>query len=366
MADIMLSLQENTKNKKQTDTASFDMLPERERLILTCIVESFVENAKPIGSRYLAKKYNLAVSPATIRNVMTDLEDMGFIMQPHTSAGRIPTDKGYRFFVDGLMSVQRLLKQQQRTILDKLRKVSVDVDDILYASSQVLGEISKQLGVVLAPRFYQGIFQKIELVPIADNKILVVISIKSGLVKTIMMELESKVSRDRLNETCWIINERLSGLSLKEIKETIDKRMSDVAYGDAGLIRMLIESSDKLFSFAEHRDVHLGGARNIVSNPEFSDQEHLTKIIELLESKQIILHLFNKNENDNKISISIGEENKEELFKNCSIIATSYHIGDVAGTLGVVGPTRMEYGKIVPLVDYVARALTQLLTVQMS
>lgn len=340
-------------------------LTERERLILNSIVESYIQTANPVGSRYLAKKYKLNISSATIRNVMMDLEDMGYLIQPHTSAGRIPTDKGYRFYVDSLMSVRSLAFSERRIILDNLRRVSVDVDEILHTSSQVLGKISSQLGVVLAPRFYQGIFQKMELVSISENKILVVISIRSGLVKTIMMEIKSGVSRDQLNETSRIINERLSGLSLKEIKETIDKRMSGISYSEEGLIRFVVESSNKLFNFEENKDLHLCGTQNIMANPEFSDQEHIAKMLELIESKQIILHLFDKNEED-KISISIGEENKEDLFKNCSIITTSYHIGNITGSLGVVGPTRMQYAKIVSLVDYMGKALTQMLSAQMS
>jgi heat-inducible transcriptional repressor len=341
-------------------------LTERDKLILSCIVESYVKNAKPVGSRYLAKKYNLDISPATIRNVMTDLEEMGYLSQPHTSAGRIPTDKGYRFYVNTLMSIESLGLNEKRIILENLRKVSADVDEILHTSSQVLGKISSQLGIVLAPRFYQGIFQKMELVPISENKILVVISIKAGLVKTIMMEIESGISEYQLDETAWIINERLSGLSLKEIKDTIDKRMAGVTFGDVNLIRLIIESSNKLFQFNQYRDLHLGGAQNIMTIPEFSDQEHLSKLLELIESRQIILHLFDKDEEFDKISISIGEENKEELFSNCSVIATSYHIGNISGTLGVVGPTRMHYAKIVSLVDYMGKALTQLLSAQMS
>lgn len=342
-----------------------EKLSDRDLLILNCIVESYVQSAKPVGSRYLVKKYDLDFSPATIRNVMTDLEDLGLIKQPHTSAGRVPTDKGYRFFVDSVMSLESLARQERRKILDKLRKVSADVDDILHTSCQMLGEISSQLGVVLAPRFYQGIFQKMELVSVSENKILIVISIKSGLVKTIMMEVESELSRDQLYETAWVINERLSGLSLKEIKETIGERMSGISYGEEELIRFIVQSSSKLFDFGEN-DLHLGGARNIMSKPEFSDHEHLSKILEILESKQIILHFFNKNTDYKQISICIGEDNKEEFFKNCSVITTSYHIGHVTGTLGVIGPTRMDYPRIISLVDYMGKALTQLLEKQLS
>jgi heat-inducible transcriptional repressor len=341
-------------------------LTAREKLILNCVVESYVQRAKPVGSRYLVKKYDLDISPATVRNVMTDLEEMGYVQQPHTSAGRIPTDKGYRFYVDSLKFVQSLARNERRIILDNLRKVSIDVDEILHTSSQVLGRISSQLGVVLAPRFYQGIFQKMELVPISEKKILVVISINSGLVKTIMMEIESEVSREQLNETSWIINERLAGLSLKEIKETIDRRMYDVSGGEERIINLIVESSNRLFNFEQYSDLHLGGARNIMANPEFSDHEHLSKILELIESKQIILHLFDEKDEEDKISISIGEENREELFRNCSIITTSYHIGNLTGTLGVVGPTRMHYAKIISLVDYMGKAVSQMLSVQMS
>ncbi|RMD85795.1 MAG: heat-inducible transcription repressor HrcA [Calditrichaeota bacterium] len=351
---------------RQNITTNFEPLNEREKIILNCIVESYVKTATPVGSRYLAKKYNLSWSPATIRNVMNDLEEMGYLKQPHTSAGRVPTDKGYRFYVDSLISIEALQRKERRMILENLRKVSADVDEILHTSSQVLGKISSQLGVVLAPRFYQGIFQKMELVPISENKILIVISIESGLVKTIMTEIESRVSRDKLYETAWIINERLSGLSLKEIKDSIDRRMADISKGEESLIRMIIESSDKLFTFEEHKDVHVGGTVNIMSNPEFSDQEHLIKMLELIESKQIILHLFDEQGKADKISITIGEEHKDEIFRNCSVITTSYHIGNVTGTLGVVGPTRMQYAKIIPLVDYMGKVLSQLLSAQMK
>ncbi len=193
-------------------------LTERENLILNCVVESYVTNAIPVGSRTLAKKYDLGISPATIRNVMNDLEDLGYLSQPHVSAGRIPTDKGYRFYVDSLMLLKSLARRDRNLIEKGLLKVSVDVTDILASASQVLGKISTQLGVVLEPRFYQGVFEKMELVSVSGNRILAVISIKSGLVKTIMMEIKSEVSSEQLHEAYQIINQLLSGLSLWEVK----------------------------------------------------------------------------------------------------------------------------------------------------
>ncbi len=340
------------------------VLSQRETRILNCVVESFVQNACPVGSRYLAKKHKLGISPATIRNVMNDLEEMGYLIQPHVSAGRIPTDKGYRCYVDNLMAVPTLTKSDRRLILDNLRKVTLDVYDLFEASSYILGKLSSQLGVVLEPRFHHGIFQKMDLVSISDTKILAVITIKSGLVKTIMLDVDVKFTNDQLNKTSWFINERLSGLSLQEIKETIDLRLTN-DFMDNNLISIIMKSSKKLFNFEVQKSVHLGGTHNIVSNPEFSDSKETAKILEIFESKQCILNYFDEI-SEEKIKISIGEENKEDFFQGCSIISVRYHIGNITGTLGVVGPTRMHYPKIISLVDYMGKILTHKLYANLS
>ncbi len=341
------------------------VLTDRENLILNCVVESYVQGATPVGSRNLARNYNLGISPATIRNVMTDLEEMGYLCQPHVSAGRIPTDKGYRFYVDSLMALQKLKKRERQIIWDNLSQFATDVNDILAAASRVLANISSQLSVVLEPRFYQGIFQKLELVSVSDTRVLAVISIESGLVKTIMMEIESAVSRDQLDQTSLMINERLSGLSLKEVKETIDARLHDVSQYDNKLINLILESSDRLFDFKSHEVLHFGGAPNMVANPEFSQKDDVARILDLIESKESILHKFDEN-GDNKVYVRIGRENKEDVFHNYSIITAQYHIGNVSGGLGVVGPTRMRYAKIIPLVDFVGMTLTRMLSDKLS
>ena len=341
------------------------VLTEREMTILDCVVESYVQTATPVGSRYLAKNFNLGISPATIRNVMNDLEDLGYLCQPHVSAGRVPSDKGYRCYVDNLMSWRKLRKRERQLVLDNLQMYSVDVNDILRAASQVLGKISAQLGVVLEPKFYQGIFQKLELVCVSESRVLAVISIKSGLVKTIMMEMDSEVSRDQLEQTSWIINERLSGLSLKEVKESIDARLSDVPLQDDRLIHLILSSSDRLFSFENHEGMHLGGAHNIMANPEFSERNDVARVLDLMESRESILHKFDQAEGD-RVLVRIGRENEEYLFQDYSVITTKYYIGNVAGALGVVGPTRMHYAKIIPLVDYVGDTLTRMLMGKLS
>lgn len=337
------------------------VLTERESQILNCVVEAYVQAANPVGSSYLTREFNLGISSATVRNVMNDLEEMGFLCQPHVSAGRVPTDKGYRFYVDSVMSIQRLRSRDRRFIQSSLNSYTADVRQILDAASRVLGRISAQLGVVLEPRFYQGIFKKMELVGVAENRIMAIISIESGLVKTILMEIESAVSREQLHQTSFIINERLSGLSLREVKETIDLRLTDVALGEDGLIRVIIDSSDRLFSFEDDDEVHLGGTKNIVSNPEFSEQKDIARIVGLIESKDSIMSKFHLHDGV-QLLISIGEENEEVVFHSCSVIAAPYSIGNVSGALGVVGPTRMAYARIIPLVNYMGTALTKMLS----
>jgi heat-inducible transcriptional repressor len=339
-----------------------DILSDRERMVLNSVVEDFIRHAVPVGSRMVAKKFGMTISPATIRNVMGDLEEKGLLKHPHTSAGRMPTDKGYRLYVDSLMNVEELSELEKRHVLHQLARVSREVDSILDAASQTLARISEQLGVVLSPRFYQGIFEKVELVPIAEKKVLMVLSIQSGLVQTIMMKMEAEVSRDVLERTAAIINERLHGLSLMEIKHTLDSRIRDL--GDEvnpDFVRWVARAAVPIIDQVEHRSLHFGGANNLMRQPEFSDHDRLFSFLRLLESKNIVIQLFDLQENADELTIAIGEENREELIKYCSVITASYHVGSISGTLGVLGPTRMRYAKVVALVDFMAKVLTKVL-----
>jgi heat-inducible transcriptional repressor len=338
---------------------SESILTQRESFILKSLVINFVNCATPIGSKFLSKANKHRLSSATIRNVMMDLEEKGLVTQPHTSAGRIPTDLGYRCYVDDLMMMKKLTISEKQQIDQDLRNVShEDVVAILEKSCEVLSKISNQLGVVLSPRFYQGKFEKLELVKVSENKLLVIITITSGLVKTIMMEIKYSIPRNKLEETARILNERLSGLTLRQIRDTFTTRMSDINYGDENLISQMSKSVDKIFSL-EDEHIHLRGTQNILSQPEFANQEKIAKILELIDNQKILIHIFNDyTKDDEKISITIGQENKEELINNCSLITAVYKIGDITGTLGVLGPTRMKYEKVTSLVDYIAKEIS--------
>ena len=338
-----------------------NILTQRESSILKSLIINFVNCATPIGSRFLSKAFKNWLSPATIRNIMMDLEDKGLVTQPHTSAGRIPTDLGYRYYVNDIMMMEKLTKPEKQQIENDFKNVAnEDVEAIVEKSCEVLSKISNQLGVVLSPRFYEGRFEKLELVKVSENRLLVIIAIASGLVKTVVMEIKYSIPSEKLEETARILNERLSGLTLRQIRNTFKNRMSDINYGDENIISQFSDSVDKIFSIDDEH-IHLKGTPNILLQPEFADKERITRILELMDNQKVLIRILNDTaKDDEKISITIGQENKEELINNCSLITAVYKIGDVTGILGVLGPTRMKYEKVTSLVDYIAREISNL------
>ncbi len=334
-------------------------LTDRERRVFLSIVRSFIKTAEPVGSRYLSKHHHLDISPATIRNVMTDLEEKGLICQPHTSAGRIPTDSGYRQYVDSLVGVVKLTDTEKRSIVEQLAKFSEDIDLIIEKASRVLSDISNQLGVVLAPRFASGRLDKIDLVSLSDHKLLVVLGIKSGLVKTIMVEIEREVSQSMLSATCQLLNERLHGLTIEELLTSIDERFRDIDIDNRLILNAIKEKADSFINRESSYDFHFSGMKNVFLHPEFETREKMKRFIELMDRKDLLVRVLGDVENEG-VSIVIGAENTESLMKNCSLISATYHIGDAKGTLGVIGPTRMQYAKAIALVEFMAETLSYL------
>ncbi len=336
-------------------------LNERERTILQNIVYSFIQTAVPVGSRYIAKRRDIGLSPATVRNVMSDLEFLGYIGHPHTSAGRIPTDKGYRFYVNELMDIERLTKSDQNVITNQLKR-TIETDELLKIASKILGTISNQLSVVSSPSMTIGVFEKLELIQVSSTRLLVIISVRTGIVKTIMMEISTEIQKNKLEEVSQLLNEKLSGLTLKEIRETFQDRIREYQNEDSGLIRLFIDSVDKLFNENRAEKIHIGGTKNILSQPEFEDTKNFRSIIELMENQDIIIHVLEKNEGtSDKTKVTIGEENSIQDLKDLSLISAKYSTGDLTGTIGILGPKRMNYSKMIPLVDFVADTISSML-----
>ncbi len=335
-------------------------LNEREKTILHNIVHSYIQTAIPVGSRYIAKRRDIGLSPATVRNVMSDLEFLGYLDHPHTSAGRIPTDKGYRFYVNELMEIDRLSDLEQSSIQSQLH-VNLDTDDILKIASKILGTISHQLSVVTAPQMISGVFEKLELIQLSSTRLLVIISTRSGMVKTIMMEIHTEIQRSKLEQVAQLLNERLSGLTLKEVRDTFAERIREFQNEESGLIRLFIESVDKLFDENRKDKLHIGGTTNILSQPEFDNAKNFKSVIELMDNEDIIIHVLETSDAKSAgANVTIGEETKIEHLKDFSLVTKTYTVGDVSGTIGVLGPKRMEYSKMIPLVDFVATTISDL------
>ena len=307
----------------------------REEEILEAIVQNFVLTGNPVGSRTLSKRSGAELSAATIRNVMADLEERGYLDHPHTSAGRVPTTKGYRLYVDRLVSLTQLSAAEMKLIEDKISTFSGDVDFVLENTINVLARISSQLGVVLTPKFEDGILEKIDIVSVSSEKIL---SIRDGMAKTILLEVHRSISPKALNYVISVLNERLSGLRIREIRNTLYDRIKDVTQDEAGIIRLFVDSADKLFDSSRYSNLKYTGTSQIIHNPEFSDVEKFSALVEFFEEKNIIIHMMEK------LTDPPGP----------------YTMGNVDGLLGVIGPMRMSYRKIIPLVDYTAKIITKI------
>lgn len=340
-------------------------LNNREKNILRFIIQQFILTASPVGSRNISRKYDIGISPATVRNIMSDLEESGYIDHPHTSAGRVPTDKGYRFYVDSLMDIQKIKNKEKGFIAKSIDEKLIETDDLLKITSDLLSRITNQLACVSYPRLESGVLEKLQMVILSSTRILVVISIKSGLVKTITLEVDSEVKSSQVYSVQQLLNERLSGLTLSEIRNSFKERLKDVVPEHNSIIRLFVDSVDKIFKDLKSKDnVLITGAKNVIQNPEFDGPEKFQSVIELIEDKDIIIHIMGKSEemDQNEVFISIGSENEDKKLNEFSYISKEYKLGETHGTLGIIGPKRMEYSKIVAIVDYMAKMLSEYIT----
>jgi len=346
----------------------FRELNGRERQVLGIIIQSYVVTAAPVGSRYIAKNYNLGFSDATIRNVMADLEDAGYISQPHTSAGRIPTDKGYRYYVDLIMTFHGLDESEKKRI-EEQHNGQIHIDrkgtssDVLLSAVKILGTISRQLSVVLSPTLSNAMFEKLDMVLLSSTRMMVILSIQSLFVKTIVMELDLEVSRQTLNQVVDVLNQRLSGLTLAEIRRSIGKRLSDCSC-DKALKNLIVRSAGTLFDESPvFERLYISGTEYIVDQPEFKQPEKVRELITMIEDKFSVAKLVENNGPSHMdITITIGKENRERQAKDLTIVSAPYYVGNMVGKVGILGPKRMDYEHAVRVLNYMADSLSATLS----
>lgn len=340
-------------------------LSERNKKILKTVVKSYLVTAEPVGSRTLSKKHNIGLSPATIRNVMADLEDMGYLTHPHTSAGRLPTDKGYRYYVDSLMDNIVLTPELENEIKKGCLSKGAEMDELMKATSIILSKISHQAGIVVLPNLTQIVLKHIYFVKLSSKQLLAVFVSKTGLVQNKVIKADENLSQDKLDKISKYLNEEFRGLTLKVIRERMLKEISLERAKYDRLFKHALRLAKKAFKKQKTSgtDIYIGGTSNIVNQPEFKDNvENIRLIVEALEDKDKLIKILDRCIDEEDISVIIGSENHLQELQHCSLITKGYynHEGTI-GLLGIVGHKRMEYPKVVAIVDYTANLLSTIL-----
>ncbi len=336
---------------------------ERTRLVLESVILEYIKGGVPVGSRAIAKKYGLNVSPATIRNVMADLEDLGLLYQPHTSAGRVPTELGLRVYIDSIVKIQQLSALDRERIKRSYRGGASRIEGLLKETSKVLSSFSKQAGVVLTPRFSQTVFRRIEFVRLRSSMVMTILVSQAGIVHNMIFEIEEDIAQDQLDKYGRYLNEMLQNLTLYQVKERLLELMKkEKVLFDRLLSRALEISQKALEQNVEESELYIDGRTNLLDNPELADVEQLRRIFSAFEEKGKIIDLLDKSMSAEGVNIFIGSESELMDMESVSFITSPYASGDeVLGTLGVIGPTRMDYSRIIPLVDYTAKLLSKML-----
>lgn len=339
-------------------------LSERNRKVLEAVITGYIQSGEPVGSRTISKHYGLNVSSATVRNVMADLEEMGFLYQPHTSAGRVPTDKGLRLYIDSIMKLQALERRERDEIRRAFLDTTGDTEDLLRRTSRILALFCKQAGVVLWPKLSATRFKHIEFVRLRPRQILVVLISHSGLVHHSQIDWDEDLDQNTLDKYSRYVNEILQDVPLVEITQRLLKEMeSEKALFDE-LFSKALEISRRAFQGnLESADLHIEGRTNLLNNPEFADVERMRRILEAFEDKSRIVRLLDRAlKPEENVHIILGPESEVQELHEVSLISSPYRRGDtVLGVLGVIGPMRMDYSRIIPIVEFTASFLSELL-----
>jgi len=337
-------------------------LGERKLQILQAIIDDYIVSAEPVGSRTIAKKYGMGISSATIRNEMADLEDMGYLEQPYTSAGRIPSDKAYRLYVDRLMKVKSLSVSEAKYIKEFYAKKTRQIEQIIFQTAKILSDITNYTSVVLTPQLNKVLIKHIQLVPLNSTCALLVIVTSSGIIKDAIVDIPEDISSEYLNRISNMLTSIYKGKSFDEIDTEAIYDMQRNIIKDRKFFNALVDALTESITSKEDREVYLGGTTNIFNFPEYHDVLKAKAFLDLLGEKEFLFKLFNKLENKG-INVVIGQENEYKELKEYSIVTATYRIGDrVLGTMGIIGPTRMEYSRAISVMDYIGKSLSDYLT----
>jgi len=336
-------------------------LSEREKNILRNLVYSYILNASPVGSRYLSKSFSEeeSLSPATIRNVMSDLQDKELIRHAHISSGRIPTDKGYRLYVDSLMTEETLSSIEINKIV---HSIIPEKNDFLKDVSSILSTLSNCLSIVRIPHLVDIVVQKVEIFQLSSTRIIVVLALDSRYVRTLTLETDSEISFDNIQNLTSIINEKISGKTLNYLRTHFSSIITETSINNHPLVRLFVNSIDSIFEVYRTNDsnIIISGANKLIDLPEYENISSIKGVIELIENEDIIVHLIDSiEEKENDSTILIGTEIGNQKFDDYSMLVSSYTVGDAQGSIGLIGPKRMNYSKLLSILKVVSQTISK-------
>ena len=339
------------------------MLDRRAQVLLKTLIERYIEEGEPVGSRTLSRFSGLDLSPATIRNVMSDLEEMGFIASPHTSAGRIPTPQGYRFFVDTLLVVKELASREMHQLEGQLHPDNPQ--RVIHAASQLLSELSRFAGIVMTPRRRELSFRQIEFLRLSEKRVLLIVVTPQGDVQNRILVTERDFSASELIEAANYINQHYSGHSFENVRQRLNQELSELRQDMIQLMTAAVEVGNQAVSEGSEPYV-ITGERNLLSVRDLSqDLSRLRQLFELFEQKTRLAQILDLSLRGQGVQVFIGGESGVSAPDEVSVVTAPYSVnGTVVGTVGVIGPTRMAYDRVVPIVDVTAKLLSSALSQQ--
>lgn len=335
-------------------------LSERKRKILEAIVEDYIVSAEPIGSRTISKGTNMGLSSATIRNEMSDLEEMGYLVSPHTSAGRIPTDAGYRFYVNELMQQYKMANED----IIKMRRFFtagiLQLDKLIRQAGNVLSQLTSYTTVAVTPELSKSYIKRFELVPIDAHSALLVLVTSEGIIRNQLVSISE--GEQNLRQLSVILNEKLAGLTLEEINLVTINEIQNALGKNVSLLMPILSFIHQTISELDGSEVYVSNTQNILNHPEYYDLSKAKELLSFLEDKQSLKHVFDQTDSDDNINIVIGSENKANEMKDTSIVSAKYYSkGKLLGKIGIVGPTRMNYAKVVASLDYISKNMDNII-----
>jgi heat-inducible transcriptional repressor len=332
-------------------------ISERAQHMLRVLIDRYIRDGQPVGSRTLARELGLNLSPATIRNVMSDLEEIGYIRSPHTSAGRVPTVQGYRFFVDTLLRIEPLdilSVEELRAEFD----VEMAPKELIEAASKLLSGITHLAGVVTLPKHEHAIFRRVEFLPLSEKRVLAILVTSKGEVQNRIIATERQCGASELQQASNYLNELFTGKDLAAVRDTLLHEMQEARFTMNSMMIAAMRMADQILEQNRNEDVVIAGQTNLMEFQELCDIDRLRNLFDAFNKKREILHLLDQCIHGEGIQIFIGEESGYQTLDECSMVTAPYQVdGRIVGVLGVIGPTRMAYDRVIPIVDATARLL---------